>query len=109
MMTRMMMMAKIMMMMIQVFLHLVAAIGVPGFYWSCAVTYHHQHHFHPQHYQHRQHHHCPNEHHDDQHNNHHNQVAALLGGAIAMALLPETRGKTFAELEVFFFLKIFFS
>merc|ERR1719430_138653 len=50
---------------LKVFLHLVAAIGVPGFYWSCAV-------------------------------------AALLGGAIAMALLPETRGKTFAELEVIF-------
>ena len=31
------------------------------------------------------------------------QVAALLGGAIAMALLPETRGKTFAELEVWLF------
>jgi len=50
---------------LKVFLHLVAAIGVPGFYWSCAV-------------------------------------AALLGGAIAMALLPETRGKTFAELEMIF-------
>ena len=30
-------------------------------------------------------------------------MAALLGGAIAMALLPETRGKTFAELEVWLF------
>ena len=30
----------------QVFLHLVAAIGVPGFYWSCAVIYHHRHHRH---------------------------------------------------------------
>ena len=28
----------------QVFLHLVAAIGVPGFYWSCAVIYHHHRH-----------------------------------------------------------------
>ena len=28
----------------------------------------------------------------------------MLGGAIAMLLLPETRGKTFAELEVSLFL-----
>merc|ERR1712037_967865 len=50
---------------LKVFLHLVETIGIPGFYWSCAV-------------------------------------AALLGGAIAMVLLPETRGKTFAELEMIF-------
>jgi len=50
---------------LKVFLHLVETVGIPGFYWSCAV-------------------------------------AALLGGAIAMLLLPETRGKTFAQLEVIF-------
>ena len=41
---------------------------------------------------------CRHEHKD------YNQVAALLGGAIAMLLLPETRGKTFAELEVSLFI-----